>query len=101
MSSLPQASRGDPAALSASSLTISALAVTGFTLVLGVLVLARVVVNSGAQEEWAASQPAPANDLAGDPSRYILHAMLLPAMDTRTSPFRWIDARATMGCHPG
>lgn len=43
---------------------------------------------------------APAPRLAFDPSRFILNALLVPALDTDAVPLRWADPRPAMRCGP-
>jgi hypothetical protein len=42
--------------------------------------------------------PAPA---AFDPSRFILNALLAPALDAEAVPLRWVDPRPSLHCGPG
>jgi hypothetical protein len=34
------------------------------------------------------------------PSRFLLNALLLPALDPDAMPFRWVDPRPVLGCGP-
>jgi hypothetical protein len=38
---------------------------------------------------------------AFDPSRYILNALLAPALDPEAVPLRWVDPRPVLHCGPG
>jgi hypothetical protein len=44
--------------------------------------------------------PAPAAS-AFDPSRFILNALLVPALDPDSSNLRWVDPRPRLRCGPG
>lgn len=46
------------------------------------------------------SQLAPAAQ-GFDPSRFILNALLAPALDAEAVPLRWVDPRAALRCGPG
>ena len=35
-----------------------------------------------------------------DPSRFILNALFVPALDTDVVPLRWVDPRPVLGCDP-
>lgn len=35
-----------------------------------------------------------------DPSRFILNALLVPALDSDAMPLRWVDPRPALGCGP-
>jgi hypothetical protein len=48
------------------------------------------------QPPIAASAPA-----ALDPSRFILNALLVPALDGEAVPLRWVDPRPALRCGPG
>jgi hypothetical protein len=54
--------------------------------------------------EW----PAPARDADAraaqppfDPSRFLLNALLVPALDRDALPLRWVDPRPALRCRPG
>ena len=47
------------------------------------------------------SQPAPMAYAAFDPSRFILNALLAPALDAEAVPLRWVDPRPALHCGPG
>ena len=47
------------------------------------------------------SQPAPAVHAAFDPTRFILNALLVPALDPEAVPLRWVDPRPALRCGPG
>ena len=47
------------------------------------------------------SQLAPAAQAAFDPSRFILNALLAPALDAEAAPLRWVDPRPALHCGPG
>ena len=42
----------------------------------------------------------PAPPVAFDPSRFILNALLVPALDVDAVPLRWVDPRRAMHCGP-
>ena len=43
---------------------------------------------------------SPAPPVAFDPSRFILNALLVPALDADAVPLRWVDPRPAMRCGP-
>lgn len=47
------------------------------------------------------AQLAPAALAAFDPSRFILNALLAPALDAEAVPLRWVDPRPALRCGPG
>ena len=47
------------------------------------------------------AQLAPAAHVAFDPSRFILNALLAPALDAEAVPLRWVDPRPVLRCGPG
>ena len=64
--------------------------------------LAAVVVFSALPTAESAPYPAPApgvvRSAATDPSRFVLNALLAPAIDDDATPLRWVDPRPAMGC---
>jgi len=46
-------------------------------------------------------QPAPAAHADFDASRFILNALLAPALDAEAVPLRWVDPRPVLRCGPG
>jgi len=47
------------------------------------------------------SQLAPIARTAFNPSRFILNALLVPALDAEAVPLRWVDPRPALRCGPG
>jgi hypothetical protein len=47
------------------------------------------------------ADPAPAGTRGLDPSRFILNALLVPALDPDSSLLRWVDPRPRLRCGPG
>src|SRR5262245_59463836 len=45
--------------------------------------------------------PAPAVRPTPDPQKFILNALLVPALDPDSDPLRWVDPRPRMRCGPG
>jgi hypothetical protein len=45
--------------------------------------------------------PAAVSPTALEPSRFILNALLVPALDSDAVPLRWVDPRSAMRCGPG
>ena len=48
-----------------------------------------------------APRPATVAPSAFDPSKYLLNALLVPALDPDMLPLQWVDPRPAMGCGPG
>jgi hypothetical protein len=44
--------------------------------------------------------PIAAAEASPDPSRFILNALFVPALDTDVVPLRWVDPRPLLGCGP-
>jgi hypothetical protein len=59
------------------------------------LAFAIVLSTVGTSEDARSSAPP-----AFDPSRFILNALLVPALDADAVPFRWIDPRPALRCGP-
>jgi hypothetical protein len=58
-----------------------------------------IILTAGGQQP---SQPAlaAAAPAALEPSRFILNALLVPALDSDAVPLRWVDPRPAMRCGP-
>jgi len=71
--------------------------------ILAVLIaaLAVVVVAHGALRSGSVERPEFSGAPTFDPSRFIVNALLVPAVDVDAVPLRWVDPRPAMGCGPG
>ena len=55
-------------------------------------------IGTGPDRSPVAATPARA---IFEPSRFILNALLVPALDAEAVPFRWVDPRPSSHCGPG
>jgi hypothetical protein len=72
----------------------------GSLLAVLIAVLAIGVVAHGALRSDSSERPEFSGAPAFDPSRFVLNALLVPALDTDSVPLRWADPRPAMGCGP-
>ena len=70
--------------------------VLGLAAAIGVGALASATVTVARPVE-----EAPAGPRSADPSRFILNALLVPALDPDSSILRWVDPRPRLRCGPG
>lgn len=72
----------------------------GLASALGYALGLAAAVGLGAMISATFAQPAkaPAAAAAFDPSRYMLNAFLVPALDPDAVPLRWVDPRPAMSC---
>jgi hypothetical protein len=73
---------------------------------LGYALALAVAMALGAMVSATNAKPAPPTLAAAehpglDPSRFILNALLAPALDANAVPLRWVDPRPAMHCGPG
>ena len=80
-------------------------AAVGVASALGYALGLAAAIGLGAMVSATAARPvrppvAAAARAAFDPSRFILNALLAPALDAEALPLRWVDPRPTMHCRP-
>jgi hypothetical protein len=83
----------------------SLFAAVGVASALGYALGLAAAIGLGAMVSATAARPVQppvaARARAGfDPSRFILNALLAPALDAEALPLRWVDPRPTMQCRP-
>ena len=73
----------------------------GLVLVPGLRVMPTAVgaLPAGAPASSASTPAAPS--AGSDPSRFMLNALLVPALDGDAVPLRWVDPRPALQCGPG
>ena len=72
----------------------------GSLLAVLIAALAIGVVAHGALRSDSSERPDFSRAPAFDPSRFVLNALLVPALDVDAVPLRWADPRSAMGCGP-
>ena len=92
---------GKPSLRAASLLTaVGLVSALGYALGLAAALGLGAMVSATSARAGRA-QLAPAAHAAFDPSRFILNALLAPALDAEAVPLRWVDPRPALRCGPG
>ena len=76
----------------------------GVASALGYAIGLAAAIGLGAMVSTTFARPthqAPAGRAGVDPSRFILNALLVPALDPDSSILRWVDPRPRLRCGPG
>jgi hypothetical protein len=73
----------------------------GLVLVPGLRVMPAAVGALPAAAPPGSAPSTAATSAARDPSRFLLNALLVPALDGDAVPLRWVDPRPALQCGPG
>jgi hypothetical protein len=66
---------------------------------IAIALLLSIMLSPGNARPNRPAAPA-ASPVAADPSRFILNALLVPALDSEAMPLRWVDPRPSSHCGP-
>jgi hypothetical protein len=79
----------------------AAIAVAGFILILGILLMVRLSTDALGHRVPATAVSAARPNVATDPQRYMLNALFVPALEADAVPLRWVDPMPAMHCTRG